>query len=521
MLAFLAGCFVVAALLAIGEALLPATADCPRSRWESFALAYLVGSAAVVVCGSAILAVGLPFVAVAAVVLVLGLLAILMTLRRGSQLILVPEIELARRPGFAPLTGALLLALGVGSVLASIAMPINEFDPMLHFAYKGKILAELGSPLDEAMVGLVDADGEPRAFGRIITHPNYPLGVPILEALVSVLGRGWHDRWIQLPLAFWALCLPAAVFFGLRPCGKRAARAGALVAAVTPILYERNFLEEGWRDFSEAGLGNEVTLGAGADLPLAAMLAASCALFLHGRRAEQVRLQWLAGLCLAGAVMMKNEGLALFGCVLLALLLSGALLPLGRAAHRARASLAGAGLAIAGILPWLNLRGRLPAIDENYTEHFTLERITHFLNGGAELVERSPKALVGQADELLADPPARMAELPGYFTSEFTDLRSWGLMWLLLLVALPWRPREWRCADRRWLAMLALGGVLLYFLILLVTPWYLPLLREKGIPERLLLHLIGPICLLIGWRLGEDPETEDAAARSREVTPRG
>ena len=213
------------------------------------------------------------------------------------------------------LTGALLLALGVGSVLASIAMPINEFDPMLHFAYKGKILAELGSPLDEAMVGLVDADGQPRAFGRIITHPNYPLGVPILEALVSVLGRGWHDRWIQLPLAFWALCLPAAVFFGLRPCGKRAARAGALVAAVTPILYERNFLENGWRDFSEAGLGNEVTLGAGADLPLAAMLTASCALFLHGRRAEQARLQWLAGLCLAGAVMMKNEGLALFAYI--------------------------------------------------------------------------------------------------------------------------------------------------------------------------------------------------------------
>ena len=521
MMAFFAGVFVVASLLAIGEALLPPAAQVVRSRWESFALAYLVGTAAVVVTGTAVLAFGLPFVVVAGAVLALGLFAILQTLRRGAQLALTPEVELARKPGFSPVFGAIVLALGVGSVLATLALPLNEFDPMLHFAYKGKILAELGSPLDEAMVGLVDAQNQPREFGRIVTHPNYPLGIPILEALVSVLGRGWHERWIQLPLAFWALCLPAAVFFGLRPMGKRAARAGAIVAAATPIIYERNFLENGWSDFQEAGLGNELTLGAGADLPVAVLLTGACALVLHGRRAEQNRLQLLGGLCLAGAVMMKNEGLALFGCALLAWLLSGAALPIGRGARAGKSTLAAAGLGVAGILPWMRLRGQLPAIDENYTEQFTLDNIRHFLGGGAELVERSPKALVGQADDLLANPPARMDALPGYFTSEFTDLRSWGLMWLLLLVALPWRPRELRDTDRRWLAMLALGGVTLYFLILLVTPWYLPLLREKGIPERLLLHLIGPICLLIGWRLGEDPETPEAPQRSEEVTPRG
>lgn len=514
MMAFFAGLFVVASLLAIGEALLPATAQCVRSRWESFGLAYLVGTAAVVVCGTAILAFGMPFVVIAGAVLAAGMFAVLQTLRRGAQLALIPEVERERRPGFPPVLGALILSLGVGSVLATLALPLNEFDPMLHFAYKGKILAELGSPLDEAMVGLVDEHGQPRAFGRIVTHPNYPLGIPILEALVSVLGRGWHERWIQLPLAFWALCLPAAVYFGLRPIGKRAARAGAVVAAATPIVYERNFLENGLRDFQEAGLGNELTIGAGADLPVAALLTAACAFVLHGRRSDQTRLQLLGGLCLGGAVMMKNEGLALFGCALLAWILSGAALPLGARARAGRGTLAAIGLGLAAILPWLRLRSRLPAIDENYTEQFTFENIRHFLGGGAELVERSPKALVGQADDLLAHPPARMDELPGYFTSEFTDLRSWGLMWLLLLVALPWRPRELRDSDRRWLAMLALGGVTLYFLILLVTPWYLPLLREKGIPERLLLHLIGPICLLIGWRLGEEPETDPQSARS-------
>jgi hypothetical protein len=229
-------------------------------------------------------------------------------------------------------------------------------------------------------------------------------------------------------------------------------------------------------------------------------------------------LQLLGGLCLAGAVMMKNEGLALFGCFVLAVVLSGAVLPIGKGRRAAIGSLSALAVGFGAILPWLRLRSKLPAIDENYTEHFTVERIKHFLGGGAELVERSPKALVGQADDLLANPPARMDDLPGYFTGEFLDWRSWGLLWFLLLVALPWRPRELRDTDRRWLAMLAVGGVCLYFLILLVTPWYLPLLREKGIPERLLLHLIGPICILIGWRLGgplaEDSGTFEAEPRS-------
>ncbi|MCH2101580.1 MAG: hypothetical protein MK209_06630 [Planctomycetes bacterium] len=521
MLAFFAGLFVVASLLAIGESLLPPTRQCVRSRWESFGLAYLVGTAAVVVTGTAVLAFGLPFVAVAGAMLALGLFAILHILRRSARAELTSELELTRKPGFPPLLGSLVLSLGLGSVLATMALPLNEFDPMLHFAYKGKILAELGSPFDEAMVALVDENDRPLEFGRIVTHPNYPLGIPILEALVAVLGRGWHERWIQLPLAFWALCLPAAVFFGLRPIGKRAARSGALVAAATPIVYERNFLENGLRDFHEAGLGNEMTIGAGADLPVAALFAGACALVLHGRRNGQGRLQLLGALCLAGAAMMKNEGLALFGCALLAWLLAGAALPIGRQAREGKGTLAAIALGIAAILPWLRLRSRLPAIDENYADHFTLGNILHFLGGGAELVERSPKALVGQADNMLANPPARMDALPSYFTSEFTDWRSWGLMWLLLLVALPWRPRELRDVDRRWLTMLALGGVLLYFLILLVTPWYLPLLREKGIPERLLLHLVGPFCLLIGWRLGEKSETDKGPARSKEIPQSG
>lgn len=507
MIAFLAAVIVCACLYAIGAWLLPR--ELRVSHWERTSAAFLIGTATVVCSGTALLATGIAFNILAWGTLLAGGLAAREILTRAAE----PwERSSLSRPAFA-----LILALALASVLGSVALPINEFDPILHFAYKGKILTEIGTPLDEALTGLVDEQGELRDFGRIVTHPNYPLGVPILEALVGVLGFGWHDRWIQLPLAFWAAMIPALVHFGLRPIGRRAAGAGALVAAATPILYVRNFLEQGSTDWEKAGLGNEFTLGAGADLPVAAMLTGACALFLHGRRTGENRLQLLAGLCLAGAAMMKNEGLALVGCVFLALLLSGALLPFGRGRQAAVGSGLGLAITAGALAPWLWLRGKLPAIDENYTEQFTLERIQHFFAGGLELVEKSPKALVGQADDLLANPPARMDLLPGYFGEEFLDWRSWGLLWGLLVLALPWLPRELRQTDRRWLAMLCLGGVALYFLILLVTPWYLPLLREKGIPERLLLHLIGPICLLIGWRMGG----RDASAATQEVETAG
>ena len=61
--------------------------------------------------------------------------------------------------------------------------------------------------------------------------------------------------------------------------------------------------------------------------------------------------------------------------------------------------------------------------------------------------------------------------------------------------------------NQRWLALLVIGGMLLYALILLVTPWYLPLLRDKGIPERLMLHLVGPASMIVAawWARPSSP----------------
>lgn len=497
-LPFFAGLAVLILIWTTGKALLPDRTQLARSRWEDFSVSYLLGVAVVSLLGNLILAMHLSMTVVAIEFVAVGLLtAAICWKRRGTD---------SAPTQLATWQGVLLATLAMASIAATLAYPINEFDPMLHFAYKGKVLAFTGTPFDASLTGMLAEDGSLATYGRIVTHPNYPLGIPILEALVAKLGS-WQERWIQWPLAFWAACLPGAVFFALRCLNLRAAAIGALVAAVTPILYARNIGSMGWQKLDYAGLNPDLSIGAGADLPVAALVAVACALLLNGVRRSSLRLQLLGGLCLAGAATMKNEGQALLGVTLLALLVSGLLLPLPKL--RYRASWMVVGVAILALLPWLAIRSQLPAIDENYSDHFTVENILHFLGGGAEIVEKSPKAIVGRDEQALENPPARMDHLPGYFWDEFTDWRSWGLLWLLLLFALPWRRRDLRDATYRWLSALVIGGVLLYFLILLVTPWYLPLLRDKGIPERLLVHLLGPIAMLIGWRLA-DPAADDA-----------
>lgn len=531
LLPFFAGLAVVLLIWATGKALLPCRNQLQRSCWEDFSLSFLLGSAVVVVLANAVLALGMSMTVVTAEFVLIGAACAWLAWRKPQAPFAATEMALPAR--------SLLAILAIASIAATLAYPINEFDPIFHFAYKGKILTYAGTPFDPALTGMLNADGTLSTYGRIATHPNYPLGVPILEALVAKLG-GWHDRWVQWPLAFWAACLPGTVFFALRCISLPAAGAGALVAAATPILYARNIAEGGWQELDYAGLSMEITLGAGADLPVAALLTLACALILTGVRRSMLSLQLLGGVALAGAAQMKNEGQALLGVTLLALLVSGMLFPRGQAANvapsqsapppsapvptlRWRSSWLTVAAAILALLPWLSIRAELPAIDENYSQHFTVENILHYLGGGEELVEKSPKAIVGRDEELLANPPARMDHLPGYFWQEFSDWRSWGLLWLLLLFALPWRKQDLADACHRWLSALVLGAILLYFLILLVTPWYLPLLRDKGIPERLLIHLLGPICILIGWRFNffasTEPQTqleETADAKSSE-----
>ena len=476
---------VVLSLWLWGRALLPARTRVSRARWEEQAVAYLIGAALLPLLAMALAWIGLGFsTTVAWILLGAGLVLGSWRVWRDRADACAPA-ELGR--GAALLLGS----LAVGSIAVTLAFPLNEFDPILHFAYKGKLLASLGDPADPAFTAVA---GE---VGRIQTHPNYPLGVPFLEAFAARAG-GWSDRWVQLPLAFWSACLPGAVAFGLRGISSRAARLGACVAAATPMLYASGFLAEGWSDLAAAGLGEGKMLGGRGDLPLAAMMACGCALVVRARQTNSLPAALAAGVCLAGGAFMKNEGLALLGVASLGWL--GTLgLERGRRAPLMAAVLAVSWLALA---PWLIHRGGLPAIDENYGEQLNWERVSFYLSE-PEPTDASPIRPELYGPDWTEASPYRVPRIARYFGAEIVDLLSWGLLWILALWSLPWG-RRLRDADARWLAWILVGGFALYAMILLVTPWFLPALHRKDIPARLLLHLVGPAALLIGARLGRD-----------------
>ncbi len=503
-MSWLGGLLVVLAALLGGRALLPSRGALPRSRWEEACLAYLCGSSALVLTAMALGWLGLPFTAPLAWSL-LGL-----ALGLGGWRLLRDRAaadSLERAPGGFP-SHLLLGTLALGSVVGCLVFPLNEFDPILHFALKGKALyfsGDLAGPAFTAVTG---------DFGRIMTHPNYPLGIPFLEAYSAHAGFGWSDRWVQLPLAFWSACIPGLVALGLRPFGPRAALAGSLIAACTPMLVVRDFFGDWPFNLVDAGLGADTMLGGRGDLPLAATTAAACALFLRARRAERARscLAALAGLCLAGGVLMKNEGVAVLAVFALAQGLSLAL----PGARRWRPAVLTIGLAVVLAGPWLAHRATLPSIDENYAEHLNLERI-----GAAFQPEQAERQVFGHRaheESAAVAGRSRAAVVARYFGTEALDLVSWGLLWPLFLLALPLRLRPGD-EDRRWLSLVVLGVAAAYALILLITPWYLPSLRATGIPERLLLHLVGPAAMAIGAALALTRAEDRAASMSGSPDP--
>jgi len=479
---FLTGLLFIALATFLGRALLPSRKILERSRWEELGVAYLLGTAVIVVVITAGFLLGFKMALLWWLPVLGGAAGWVLERKRVDE-----TGRLAEVPWTRPI-GVLLATLAVAAFLTTIALPLNEFDPIYHFAYRGKVLLYEGTPLNEAITGILSPDG----YGRLVTHPNYPLGIPILEAWTAHWG-GWSDRWVQLPLALWSACLPMVVAFGLRGYSKSAASFGATLTAATPILYSYNFLADGLSELSMAGLSSTLTLGGGADLAVMAMLGVSAALFVRARQVDCRRAGICAGLGLAAAVMMKNEGLALAGVCLLAVLLTILLPP-----RRIRVTIPFAAVAILGIAPWLGLRAQLPAIDENYSEQMTAENILHYLGGGRELIEKSPLAMSGREKPDFENAPARIGIVLAAFWDEFTDWSSWGLLWLLAILALPVTRQRLLDPELRWLSLLVMGGVSVYFLTLLVTPWNFPSLRDKGIPERLLVHLVGPIMLMFG-----------------------
>lgn len=411
------------------------------------------------------------------------------------------------------LFGFVVLGLGTLAVLfAAFSSPVHAFDPVFHFAYKGKILFTEGFSPDawQNLTGSV---------GRVMTHPTYPPGVPALEVLASypmgefqaTAGRGLMALFVLAPAAWLFAAFRSVSFRGV--CGGRGpGLIAALLWLTLPIIfYIRLPHAEGGFDAVRGllfGLGEvepgKITpwrttdgpsLDGGGDLPLAAFAFGALLhiwRLLPGTRVGGDRADILtAGALLGAAILAKNEGLALF----LILLVAVALVVLGRRiVGRSRellrelAPLAGAAsLALLMIIPWFVVKAGIPTIDESYTDlvkpgHLASTFFAARPSGDLSIL------IVGKE-----------------FLRTFLDPLHWNLIWVLFLgyVASGLRkPAKLLGSDAAVPVLFVMGGLVAFFTILVVTPWPLGQLFTTGIPDRLFLQL-APTAIfatvLIAW----------------------
>ncbi|QDU66967.1 hypothetical protein [Engelhardtia mirabilis] len=534
----------------------------PRSRVERLGLGLALGLSIVPALWTAIVAVGGPLSNGAGRWLVIGLglvgLPGLASLRRGGA----PLPREPWRPTQIGLAAGCLFFLGFAQVYTS-TLPMHLFDPVFHFAYKGKLVHEEGFGTESWMVIPPELEAH-RSVGRPITHPNYPPGIPALHAAVATVGGHFDEDATRSLMGLYVLIGAAVLWSVLRPRGRSPALYGVLMLASLPLLYysrlpynyvswstdagvaESQFVESltvvplellrsaagllVWDDVGTPGwrMPDGWTLDGAGDLPLAVLLAAGAVLLLRrspgsgldSDRADSV----LAGLCLGGAALVKNEGLAL-AAVTFAIF--GAAIPWRRivrssadAAHtRPLVALVVSGFTCALLIaPWLAIRGQIPSIDEDYPRA---------LAALAGLGEPPPGA--GVTNNTPTDLAGALARLPvvllGFATSLGHVLR-WDLLWVVFGAAAGWwtirRPLALMRHPMLPLLILVVATFAMYAVILLVTPWDLAHLYTTTIPGRLILH-VAPLAIVVSmsllWARGRERRGAAVQASSDNNTP--
>jgi hypothetical protein len=312
-----------ALLLPLGAGILAAVGTWDRCRWGTrAAITPFTGQAAFVALVPPLLYAGLaPTVLVVAILSLAGLgagFAVRSRRRRPA-----PEPDAS---GGGVLAAALLAGPFLVLMAAAAVQPLRATDAFADWALKAKMLYSHGGLFTGAIDSRVLGEGAYR-----FTHPEYPLGIPSLEAfgfhaMGEVNAQVVHVQFVLLFGAFLA-----AAWALLRP-------------RVDPVVLA-------------AGLGATLLLpdlrtqllSAYADVPLACFWVASAvamALWLAGDGPDRLAL---ATLFAAAALGTKGEGIV-FTVVLLAL--AAAALLLQRRPRALRSFGIAAGLCVLAALPW-------------------------------------------------------------------------------------------------------------------------------------------------------------------------
>ena len=322
------GIAAVTVLLTLTGAALLAGLGLIRSRREALlaaGLAYLVGTAAVMLTGIGLTVAGLAFdlPAFAMTCGVAGAGGLVAARRRGPGSDPTPSSDGPSRRRRFLVAGAGLVAFGYAmlGLVAAAVHPLDDYDAWSIWGRKARLLVDFGS--------LADGAWDSPAYGFM--HPEYPILLPLWEA-VHVRGMGeWNSQLIHVP--FWLLLLAflgAMAFLAARASRPGLAAIPLAAAAVAP------------------GVGEQL-LTAYADVPMAMFLGAgvlATGLWLAGGPRS---LLAVGALLLAAAASTKNEGL--MGAAV-ALAVAGALVLAEPARPRLRAYGAAVGGFVLVLAPW-------------------------------------------------------------------------------------------------------------------------------------------------------------------------
>lgn len=329
-------------------------------------------------------------------------------------------------------------ALGIGIAatwlavaLVSIYEPLADWDVLAIWAYKGKLL--LAEPISET-----------RYFqdpSRAYSHLDYPLLWPLAMSWMWTLGRAGDlfDPKLLAPAVFAAYL---AVFHGF--LSRRHDRLAALL--FTALLAGLPFL------------GTQ-TARLLADVPLSLFFAGAALSALAWLEEGEDSDLRLSGLMCVGLLFTKNEGMALYAILLgvfaLALLCHRGRKPIGQAVVWLIA------VPLLSTASWFVLRIGIPQLHEDYASRLRLDIL-------AENASRIPVVLEGLLRCTL-------------------EVEDWLLFWPALVLYLLVTSRHWMRRELVWLFALAELPILVYVLVLVISPWS-PDSLLNGTLSRLLLH---------------------------------
>ena len=279
-------------------------------------------------------------------------------------------------------------------------------------------------------------------------------------------------------------------------------------------------MPDGWTLDGSADLGQAVLFGVGL------ILAWRC-LRWSGERADRADAL-CAGVILGGSALIKNEGLALLAMAggsmglfwLVGAWRANALASTERT--HARGLVDGAlvfGIAALLAAPWLAIRGDIPSIDEDYPQ--AVKVMLGLEEAPADAPVGQPRS-IGQAF-------ARAPVVAGGSLTSFVHVLRWNLVWVLFIATVvTWlvlRGRRLLAHPILPLLVATVGTLGAYGLILIVTPWDLPLLFSTAIPGRIILHVV-PLVIFVTaalmWRRAAEwdgPRATRPAGGEPEPTP--